>query len=95
MKREYREAVKRGIEKSDTNGYKWNITPSGLKWSYLDTKFTFIEEDDGEFLIVRDCFNQPLVAICCGDNKFADCKTLEEAYEMAAIKTIRRANYLY
>lgn len=95
MKREYREAVKRGIEKSDTNGYKWNITPSGLKWSYLDTEFTFIEEDDGEFLSVRDRFNQPFVSIWYGDDKFADCKTLEEAYEMATIKTIRRANYLY
>ena len=49
MKREYRNAVKRGIEKSDTNGYKWSITPNGLKWSYLDVEFTFIEEDDGDF----------------------------------------------
>ena len=94
MKRENRNAIKRGIEKSDTNGYKWNITPRGLKWSYFDTEFTFIEED-GEFLNVQDEHNLPFVSIWYGDDKFADCKTIEEAYEMATIKTIRRANYLY
>lgn len=95
MKREYRNAVKRGIEKSDTNGYKWSITPNGLKWSYLDVEFTFIEEDDGEFLSVRDGFDEPFVSIWYGDDKYADCNTLEEAYELATLKTIRRANCRY
>lgn len=95
MKREHRNAIKRGIEKSNTNGYKWSITPSGLKWSYLDTEFTFIEEEDGKILSVRDEHTPLCISIWYGDDKFADCKTLEEAYEMATIKTIRLANYLY
>ena len=95
MKIEYRNAVKRGIEKSDKNGYKWSIMSSGLKWSYLDIAFTFIEEGDGEFLTVRDHLNQPFVSIWYGNDKYADCPTLEEAYEMATFKTIRRANHRY
>ena len=93
MKREYRNAIKRGIEKADTNGYKWNITPSGLKWSYLGIEFTFVV--DGEFLSVRDNFNVPFTATWFRDDEYADCETLEEAYEIATIRTIRRANYLY
>lgn len=95
MKRENRNAIRRGIEKSDTNGYKWSIKPAGLKWSYLDTEFVFIVEDDGEFLSVHDHLDQPFISIWYGDNKYADCKTLEEAYELATIRTIMQANYLY
>lgn len=95
MKREYRNAIKRGIEKSELNGYMWSIKPAGLKWSYLDTEFVYIVEDDGEFLSVRDHLDQPFISIWYGDDKYADCKTLEEAYELATTRTIKRANHLY
>jgi len=95
MKRENRNAIKRGIEKSDTCGYKWTITPTGLKWGYLDVEFTFREDVSGEFLNILDPFGEQFACIWYADDECADCKTLEEAYEMAAIKTIRRANYLY
>ena len=95
MKREYREAIARAIKESDLKGYKWSITPTGLKWSYLDIEFTFIEEDDGEFLSVRDNFNEPFISIWYGADKYADVKTLSGAYEEATRRTIRRANHLY
>lgn len=95
MKREYREAIARGIEDSDLNGYKGSIKPNGLKWSYLDTEFSFIEEDDGEFLSVRSSFNEPFISVWYGSNNYSDTKTLIEAYEEATRRTIRKANYLY
>ena len=95
MKREYRNAIKRGIEKSDTNGYKWSTTPNGLKWSYLDIEFTFIVEDGGEFLNVIDNFGHQFVLICYGHGKYGDCQSLEEAYEIATRRLINRANYTY
>lgn len=95
MKREYRNAIKKGIEKSELNGYTWSIKSTGLKWSYFDTEFVFIVEGDGEFLSVRDHLDQPFISIWYGDDEYTDCKTLEEAYELATIRTIKRANYLY
>lgn len=95
MKKQFRAAIKAGIEKSDLKGYKWTITPTGLKWSYCDIEFTFIEEDDGEFLSVRDNLNEPFISIWYGPDKYADCKDLTKAYEEATRRTIKRANYLY
>lgn len=95
MRNEFRNAVKRGIERSDKNGYKWSVTPSGLRWSYCDTEFTIVEEKDTDLLSVYDHLGDRFVSVWYGDDNYADCKTLEEAYEIATIRTIERANYLY
>ncbi|MGM9643047.1 MAG: hypothetical protein ACI3XI_07540 [Eubacteriales bacterium] len=95
MKREYRAAIKAGIEKSNLNGYKWSITPNGLKWSYCNVEFTFSDGEESGMLIVKDNFGDDFVTIWYGDDKYADCKTLVKAYELATMQTIKKANYLY
>jgi len=95
MKREFRNAVKEVIKAFNDQEYKWTVTSDGLRWSYLDTKFTFVEEDNKEFLSVHDNLDRAFITIMYGDDKYADCKTLEEAYKVATVCTIRKAKYLY
>jgi hypothetical protein len=99
MKKEYRSAIRQGITESKLNGYKWTITPNGLKWSYCDVEFTFKlteVDEEGKFLTVREkgC-NEMFVGIIIDGSRFADANTIEEAYRKATKATIAKANHLY
>lgn len=98
MKKEYRNAIQKAIKDSDLNGYKWTITENGLRWSYLTGEnevFTFDTTTEENFLTVRGPFCE-MAGIWYEENeRWADCKTLTEAYYLATKATIRKANYIY
>ena len=98
MKKEIRNAIIKAIKESELNGYKWTITPNGLKWSYCDIAFTFEEhmETTGETtLFVYDEYDNANVFVWYGEDKYSDCKTLPEAYYIATKSVIRKANNIY
>lgn len=96
MKREIRNAITKAIKESDLNGYKWTITEHGLKWSYGE-EFTFDTTSEENILMVRANSSRKYMAVIWykKDDKFADCKTLVEAYYLATKATIRKANRIY
>lgn len=99
MKKEIRNAIQAGIKESKLNGYKWTITENGLKWSYGE-EFTFsIEEyvDDDDYCLIVKAVQTGMEMACLlvGSSRWADCRTAEEAYQMATRQTIRRANNWY
>jgi hypothetical protein len=97
MKKEYRDAITKAIKESDLKGYKWTITENGLRWSYLtgeNEEFTFDSRTEADFLLVHGPFCN-MAAIWYEDAKYADCKTLTEAYYLATKATIRKANSIY
>lgn len=93
MKREFRSAISQAIKDSELNGYKWTITKNGLKWSYMDEEFTF-DTPEENILTVKNRYST-FATIWYEDCKYADCKTLTEAYYLATKATIREANYAY
>ena len=97
MKKEYRAEVQKAIRdvKGELNGYTWKVTSDGLKWSYLDVKFTFEWNEEHHLLKVKNECNETFVCLWVEDDKYADCKTLTEAYYKITKATIRKANYLY
>ena len=98
MKRELRKAIQEGIKKSELNGYKWEVTPTGLKWSYGEEfNFDAREVEDGQtFLTVKAVQSGiTVVALIVGTEFYADCSDLVEAYRIATEATIKKANYLY
>ena len=96
MKREYIKAIREGIKTSDLNGYKWTVTKDGLKWSYCDTEFTFVLNEAGNFLKVRDLsMNESIAMVSIGDDEWDDAATVEDAYRIATKATIQKANYIY
>ena len=100
MKRELRNAIAAGIKESELNGYKWTITPNGLKWSYGE-EFIFstspIEDGDGEtFLTVKAVQSETTMAsLIIGTAFYADTSDLVDAYRIATKATIRNANRIY
>ena len=98
MKNELRSAIRQGINNSELNGYKWTITPGGLKWSYGD-EFTFEAKsmpDDEIFLYVKNASTgRIMAALVVGTADDADASNLVDAYRIATEKTIRNANRIY
>lgn len=99
MKKEYRNAIRQGINESELNGYKWTITTDGLKWSYCDEEFTFKYNDlgDGNAILTthqKGC-TEMWTAILIGSNRWDDTDSIEEAYRIATRRTIAKANHLY
>ena len=98
MERTHKEAVKLALKemKNEMNGYIWKVTEDGLVWSYLDVKFTFEwNEDNLHLLKVKDEHNETFLYYWVEDDKYADYKSLDEAYYEITKATIRKANYLY
>lgn len=95
MKREYRNAIARAIKESDLNGYKWTITPDGLRWSYCDVEFYFHYDAEKNFFQVFDENDSHFVGLLIGEHSWDDARDLEEAYYKATLCTISQANYLY
>ncbi|MBQ8331158.1 MAG: hypothetical protein IJX94_01495 [Clostridia bacterium] len=98
MKREIRNAIAKAIKDSELNGYKWTITENGLRWSYLsenDGEFTFDENYEAEFLVVHGPYCKMAMIWFSENDRFADCKTLTDAYYLATKATIRKANSIY
>ena len=81
--------------KNEMNGYTWKVTKDGLIWSYLDFEFTFEWNAESHMLKVKDENDETFVCYWVEDDKYADCKTLDEAYYEITKATIRKANYLY
>lgn len=95
MKMQLRRAIQEGIRGSDLNGYKWTVTPTGLKWSYCDEEFTFTMEEN-ECLVVRAVQSgMHMVSLLIGKEWYCDTSSVEEAYRIATEVTIKKANYLY
>ena len=98
MKKEFRNAIREGINASELNGHKWTITTNGLKWSYGE-EFTFIEnriDEDEIFLTVKaNAYGATMVSLIVGSSRFCDCHTMEDAYRIATKATIRNANNTY
>lgn len=94
MKQEYRAAIRKGINASDLNGYKWTITPTGLEWSYGEQfDFKVYGED---FIIVKGRQSgEKMAAVMVGAEHFCDVRSMVEAYELATKLTIRNANRIY
>ncbi len=98
MKNEIRQAIREGIKEADLNGYKWTITPNGLKWSYGE-EFTFrtypIESDETCLTVKAVQSETTMVTMIIGTNFYCDCSDLLDAYRIATEYTIRKANSLY
>ena len=96
MKILYKEQVQKAIAdmKDELNGYTWTVTSDGLVWSYLDTKFTFVEAG-GMLKVKSSDHNNSFIVYLVEDTIYADYRTLEEAYYNITKATIRKANYLY
>lgn len=97
MKNEIRNAIREGIKESELNGYTWKITENGLRWSYFtdtDGEFTF-DTTEENVLIVRGPYCDMATIWYEQGEKYADCETLTEAYRLATMATIRKANYIY
>lgn len=94
MKKEIRSAIARAIKDSDLKGYKWTIIENGIQWSYGVT-FTFeIQEED--FLVVTSDGGFTMADVFFHESdKYADAKTIEEAYYLATKLTIRKAHRIY
>ena len=103
MKRNIRSAVRNGINESELNGYKWEITMSGLKWEYCDVEFLFRlhEYASGEKALTvhqKDggtWYEESWITVLIGDSKYDDARTVEEAYRIATRRTIYKANHLF
>lgn len=97
MKKELRRAMQEGIRESELNGYKWAVTPTGLKWSYCDEEFTFtVEEHECQVLAVRAVQSgMHMVSLLIGKERYCDASSTEEAYRIATEATIKKANHLY
>lgn len=99
MKKEFRRAMQEGIRESELNGYKWVVTPTGLKWSYCDEEFTFtMEGNDSEcqVLVVRAVQSgMKMAALLIGKEWYCDTSSVEDAYRIATKATIKKANHLY
>lgn len=99
MKKELRRAMQEGIRESELNGYKWTVTPTGLKWSYCDEEFTFTMEENGyecQVLAVRAVQSgMHMVSLMIGKEWYCDASSVEDAYRIATEATIRKANHLY
>lgn len=98
MTNEIRKAIRKGINDSELNGYKWNITKDGLDWSYGE-QFTFhlrqYEENEGHLFVLGKQSGMSMANILIGESFYHDCKTLEEAYFLATKRTIKNANHTY
>ena len=94
MTRENRNAITKAIKESDLNGYKWTITENGLRWSYLDTEFTF-DTTEEHILTVKGGYCRMACIWYEQGEKYADCETLADAYYLATKATIKKANYIY
>ena len=99
MKREIRNAIQQAIKDSDTNGYKWTISKDGgLRWSYLSENldsFTFDTTAEDDFLTVHGPYCTMAAIWYEKGEKYADCETLEQAYYLATLETIKKANAIY
>lgn len=98
MTNEIRNAIKKGINDSELNGYKWTITKDGLKWSYGE-QFTFyhkqIDDEDGHLFVLAKRSEMSMASILIGESFYHDCQTIEEAYYLATKRTIWNANHTY
>ena len=95
MKMQLRRAMQEGIKGSELNGYKWTVTPTGLKWSYCDEEFTFTVEEN-ECLVVRAVQSgMHMVSLLIGTEWWHDVSSVEEAYRVATEATIKKANRMY
>lgn len=99
MKKEIRQAIQQGIKESNKHGYKWEITPNGLKWSYGE-EFTFSKEtyegDEDWCLIAKAVqYGRNMATILVGDSRWCDCKDEAEAYRIATMEVIKRAYAIY
>ena len=103
MKRNIRSAVRQGINESDLNGYKWELTIGGIKWEYCDVEFIFRlrEFDVGEQALTvhqKDggtVYEESWITVLVGDSKYDDAQTVEDAYRIATKATIKKANRLF
>lgn len=102
MKKQLREQAQKAIremkDNNELNGYTWTVTTDGLKWSYLDTEFVIIWNEESKMLKAYDKNNLQLsLAIIWveAEEEFADCDTLEEAYYKITKMLIKTANHLY
>jgi len=98
MKREFRNAIREGINASELNGYKWTITANGLHWNYGES-FTFtinrIDEEESFLIVKAENSGETMVGLIVGSSRFCDCHTLEDAYRIATKATIRNAYNIY
>lgn len=98
MKREIRNAISAGIKEAELNGYKWTITPNGLKWSYGE-EFTFSTYpiEDGESCLTVKAVQSgiTMITMIIGNAFYADTSDLVDAYRIATEATIRKANRIY
>ena len=93
MKREIRNAISKAIKESNLNGYKWTITAEGgLHWSY-GVDFEFEGHEDGWLVVKNE--HGTFAGVTFGENRWDDCKTIEEAYYLVTKQAIKSANYTY
>lgn len=85
--------IRKGIKESDTKGFTWKATPTGMSWSY-GVEFTF-EVPELNILTVTSKKGLRVATVMFGASEWDDCRTLEEAYLLATKQAIRTANYLY
>lgn len=100
MKKQLREPAQKAIremkDNNELNGYTWTVTSDGLKWSYLDVEFAIVWDEESKMLRAIDKHSQyKIVTLWVEDDKYADCRTLEEAYYRITQATIRKANNIY
>lgn len=100
MKRNIRSAVRQGINESELNGYKWEITMGGIKWEYCDVEFIFKYHDleDGNGILNTHQLGHEeeiWTVTLIGNDRWDDASTIEEAYRIATKRTIAKANHLF
>lgn len=101
--------MKKAINDSNLNGYRWTADKNGLHWEYCNTNFDLtIEKDEIGSDIVKFEDKQTGESVCtfpvneedawlC-DGPYADhdfLRTFDEAIYWAARKMIAKANYCY
>lgn len=93
MKKEYKEIIKKAINDSELNGYKWTIKSNKLIWSYLDVEFDIEIKKEENVKIIHD--GETFIYILVGNEFYNDAKTIEDGLYKAIKGTIRKANNLF